>query len=90
MKTEKIFFDLNESYIIKNKEQKIALKNWISENGKIKNINLLYRATRDGDSCESFYNKCGEKGITISLIKTKKNRIFGGFSTANGLQIKVF
>ncbi len=81
-KNIKNIFDLNESYIIKNKEKKIALKNWISENGKIKNINLLYRATRDGDSCESFYNKCGEKGITISLIKTKKNRIFGGFSTA--------
>ena len=58
-------FDLNESYIVKNKEKKIALKNWISENGKIKNINLLYRATRDGDSCESFFNKCGEKEITI-------------------------
>ena len=81
-KNKKNIFDLNESYIVKNKEKKIALKNWISENGKIKNINLLYRATRDGDSCESFYNKCGEKGITISLIKTKKNRIFGGFSTA--------
>ncbi len=79
---ENNFYDLNKSSIVKNKEKKIKLKKWISENGKIKNINLLYRATTDGDTCKSFYNKCGEKGITISLIKTKKNRIFGGFSTA--------
>ena len=32
---KKNIFDLNESYIVKNKEKKIALKNWISENGKI-------------------------------------------------------
>ena len=75
-------FDLDKSYIIKDKEKKISLKNWISENGKIKNINLLYRATEDGDSCQSFFNKCGKKGATVSLIKTKKNRIFGGFTNA--------
>ena len=83
IKDLKYIFDLNESYIVKNKEKKIALKNWISENGKIKNINLLYRATRDGDSCESFYNKCGEKGITISLIKTKKIEYLEDFHLLN-------
>ena len=75
-------FDLDKSYIIQSQEKKISLKNWITENGKIKNINLLYRATEDGDSCESFFNKCGKKGATVSLIKTKKNRIFGGFTNA--------
>ena len=79
---EKNVFDLDKSYIIKDKEKKISLKNWITENGKIKNINLLYRATLDGDSCKSFFNKCGKKGATVSLIKTKKNRIFGGFTNA--------
>ena len=52
------------------------------ENGKIKEINLLYRATNDGDNCKKFFEKCGNKGPTVSIIKTKNNRIFGGFSTA--------
>jgi len=79
---EENVFEMNKSYIIKDIEKKRILKKWISENGKIKNINLLYRATEDGDSSKSFFNKCGNKGATISLIKTKKNRIFGGFTNA--------
>ena len=56
------------------------MKQWISSNGKIKKINLLYRATTDGDNLLSFNQKCANKGPTISLIKTKKGRRFGGFS----------
>ena len=73
---------MNKSHIIKDIEKLLILKKWISENGKIKYINLLYRATEDGDSYKYFINKCGNKGATVSLIKTKKNRIFGGFSNA--------
>ena len=79
---ENYFFDLNKSHIITKKEEKEQLKKWISLNGNINNINLLYRATEDGDSCNSFFKKCGEKGPTLSLIKTNKNRRFGGFSKA--------
>ena len=71
---------LNESAIIKKNEEKSNLISWISEKGKIKNINLLYRATRDGDNHKSFYDKCSNKGPTLSLIKTKSGRRFGGFS----------
>ena len=39
--------DLNKSYILKNLEEKTKVKEWISENGRIKNIKLLYRATED-------------------------------------------
>ena len=77
-KKDKNFFD--ESIIIQNLEEKSNLISWISEKGKIKSINLLYRATRDGDNYESFYNKCSNKGPTLSLIKTKSGRRFGGFS----------
>ena len=72
--------DLNKSYILKNLEEKTKVKEWISENGRIKNIKLLYRATEDGDTSENFYKKCGQKGPTLSIIKTKKERRFGGFS----------
>lgn len=42
----------------------------------------MYRATENGDSWKNFITKCGEKGPTISLIKTKKGRRFGGFTKA--------
>ena len=76
----KNYYDLNKSVILKNDEEKSKLKEWISINGKINKINFLYRATEDGDTSKIFFDKCGNKGPTISLIKTKKGRRFGGFS----------
>jgi hypothetical protein len=74
--------DLNESHIIHGINEINNLIKWISTNGDIKSINLIYRATEAGDSCQDFFNNCGEKGPTVSLIKTKKGRRFGGFSMA--------
>lgn len=42
----------------------------------------MYSTTEDGDNGKSFYEKCSCKESTISLIKTKKGRRFGGFSKA--------
>ena len=39
---------------------------------------LVYRATRDGDSAKNFHWKCDFIGPNLTLIKTKKNFIFGG------------
>ena len=39
--------------------------------------NLLYRATRDGDSKDNFYNKVDNKRKTLCFIKTKKGVRFG-------------
>ena len=43
---------------------------------KIK-YNLLYRATRDGDSSINFHNKVDNKKSLLSIIKTKKGMKFG-------------
>ena len=80
------FYDFDKSKIIKNNQEKIKLKEWISFNGKIKIIKLLYRATEDGDNIDAFYKKCENKGPTISLIQTKKGRRFGGFTKANWIR----
>ena len=74
------FFQLNESFILKNEEEKKHILEWVSINGKLKGINLLYRATRDGDEGSKFYTLCVNKGPTISFIRTKKGRRFGGFT----------
>ena len=73
-----------DSKIIKNEERK---NNFLFS--KIKDINpfnktikynLIYRATRDGDSAKNFHLKCDFIGPNITLIKTKKGYIFGGFT----------
>jgi len=46
-----------------------------------KNMELLYRGSRDGMSGEAFHNKCNNKGPTISLFKNEKGYIFGGYSS---------
>ena len=71
-----------ESIIIQKLEEKLNLISWVSEKGKIKDIKLLYRGTRDGDNYNAFYNRCSNQGPTLSLIKTKNGRKFGGFSFA--------
>ena len=47
---------------------------------KLKNLNLIYRATRDGDSINNFFNKCNQIKNVILLIKSNNNSIFGGFT----------
>ena len=70
----------NDSLIVKDEQDKNLLNSWISEKGNIAKLNLLYRATKDGDTSKIFFEKCSHKGPTISLIKTKKGRRFGGFT----------
>jgi hypothetical protein len=72
----------NESKIIVNEEDKQNLVNWISSKGDISQIKLIYRATENGDDSESFFKKCSNMGPTVSLIKTKEDRKFGGFTKA--------
>ena len=44
-----------------------------------KNLELLYRSSRDGEKSETFHKFCDNKGPTISLFKSKNGYIFGGF-----------
>jgi hypothetical protein len=44
---------------------------------------LIYRATRDGFKASSFHSKCDSKAKTITIIKTKDNYVFGGYTAAS-------
>ena len=46
-----------------------------------KNMELLYRGTRDGSGCNIFHNKCDNQGPTISLFKNEKGNIFGAYAS---------
>ena len=43
-------------------------------------LNLIYRASRDGDLAKDFHFKCDFIGPNLTLIKTDKKYIFGGFT----------
>ena len=46
-----------------------------------KNLELLFRSSRDGKKSEEFHNFCDNKGPTISLFKNEKGNIFGGYTS---------
>ena len=55
-------------------------------------LNLLYRATRDGDEAKQFHSKCDNFKNTLVVVKTKKGLRFGGFTSetwnGNGIDKK--
>ena len=42
---------------------------------------LLYRASRDGYHANAFHARCDGKSRTVTIIKTKTNYIFGGYTS---------
>jgi hypothetical protein len=44
---------------------------------------LIFRSSRDGGSAKTFHMKCDSIGPNLTIIKTKKGFIFGGFTTKN-------
>ena len=87
-----------DSKIIKTKEEIELLSKRLTSKGFIKNskviFNLLYRASRDGDSPHDYHNKCDGKSNTLCVIQTIKGCKFGGYtettisSANNGLDVK--
>ena len=49
---------------------------------QIPKLTLLYRGSRDTYKAARFHELCDNKGPTISMIKSKCGRIFGGYTSA--------
>ena len=67
----------NSSSILSNDEV-LAL----SEMTKACKGSLLYRATRDNFTSESFHSRCDGRPNTLTIIKTNLNYVFGGYTSA--------
>ena len=78
IKNENNFF--KDSVILTTKENREKMLNFIDK--KIKNVNLLYRGTRDGDLAKNFHSACDNKGPTLTLCREKSGNIFGGYTEA--------
>ena len=70
-----------DSKIIKLDDLVVIQKGILKKlNKKIKDIKLLYRASRDGNDNGKFHSKCDGKINTVTFVKSKNGRRFGGFS----------
>jgi hypothetical protein len=69
-----IIHDISELEMITKKINK--------ENKKII-INLLYKASVDGDLASAFHEKCDQAENTIVLVETKNGKRFGGYTTCS-------
>ena len=69
------------SILLKETKRDEELLNKIYEWTGGKNMELIYRGTRDGMSAGAFHNKCNNKGPTISLFKNEKGYLFGGYAS---------
>ena len=80
-----------DSKIIKEKKELDFLEERLKRNDPLlmkKTVvyKLLYRATKDGNSANSFHQKCDNVIGTLTVIKTSKGMKFGGYieETWNG------
>lgn len=48
-----------------------------------KRFSLLYRSSRDGWKFKDFHSKCDKKGPTLSLIRSSKGKICGGYTSVS-------
>ena len=78
VKTKKLNVD---SLILKEEEKRDEYLEKLYEWSGYKNMELLYRGTRDGSGVNIFHNKCDNQGPTICLCKNEKGNIFGGYAS---------
>ena len=82
----KIVLNIIESEIIKgDKEKQEIIINWIKQKTNKKKIKFekIFVMSVNGSSSQDFHKYCDNKGPTLTIIKTTKNRIFGGFTPLN-------
>ncbi len=76
-----ILFNNMKSDIIKYEELDLIeegiRKNF---NKRIKEYRLLFKGKRDGFGSKDFHSKCDNKSYTVSFVKSKEGRRFGGFT----------
>ncbi len=70
-----------DSIILKESNREEEFLEKIFEWTQYKELELLYRGTRDGDTAKQFHNKCDNIGPTIYLAKNEKGNIFGGYTS---------
>ena len=77
---------LYHSIILDNDLNKAnTIINWIKQkiNKDLIKFELLFTMSENGSNSNDFHKYCDNKGPTLTLIKTTKNKLFGGFTPLN-------
>ena len=70
---------IDSKIVGENEKHQKKLQEWYLPEGK--KMKLLYRGTRDGFKASDFHGHCdGKEGGTLTIIKTTKGNVFGGFT----------
>lgn len=69
-----------ESAIIRNNQEVSFLIKLIPGLNLQTDTVLLYRGSRDGWMHADFHNLCDDRGPTLTILKTKKGRVCGGYT----------
>jgi len=57
----------------------VLIKKWLDKDWQNKKLKCVYKGTKDGMNATKFHEFCNNKGATITIIKSKHGKIFGGF-----------
>jgi hypothetical protein len=71
----------NSQIIGSNQSWQNSLNEWLGNSNK--EVELLYRATRDGYGTRAFHRLCDNKGPTITLVRDDQGRCFGGYTAVS-------
>jgi TLD len=70
-----------ETFGLKLPEQELFVK-WLDLIAQVPKLTLVYRGTRDTFKAARFHELTDNKGPTISIIKSKCGKVFGGYTSA--------
>ena len=80
---QNVIFIKNSPDTLIKKQDKVWLANWLlngRNSGKVTELELLYKATRDGFGAAEFHANCDNKAPTLTLISAE-GEIFGGYTS---------
>lgn len=73
----------DDSNILKDIFNKWFVLKLLTYYNKKVQVTRIYRASEDGWKPANFHQHCADKGETLILFKTLKNKIIGGFNAMN-------
>ena len=74
-------FAYSKGTIIRDKSELELIVNKINKNNRKIKLDLIYKATTDSDSAESFHYHCDSAKKSIVLIETVNGKRFGGYTS---------
>jgi len=70
--------DFPKSSIIKSADFTM-IKKWLDKEWSNRKFKPLFRGSKDGHNASAFHKACDNKGPTVTVIRSKAGKIFGGF-----------